>query len=76
MTPEEIAKQIADDREAYTELYAGGEYGVDEAALTRIIAQAIRDAYERAAQVAEESIDDALVVSSIVADIRALKGEG
>lgn len=74
MTPEETAREIVettivemlttDDRETWI----------------ATVATAIRDAYERAAQLAEKRIDifpaGRIDFEELAADIRALKGEG
>lgn len=81
-TPEEIAKEIRFDVPWITNP-SGAQYDrPDWDAMEKLIAQAIRDAYERAAKLAEKEIDSewpgddlSKQAESIAHDIRTLKGE-
>lgn len=63
MTPEQVAKQITDDR---TWQPRWCDDPLDDAALRSLIAQAIRDAYERAAKRAYRGGDPDRITADIL----------
>lgn len=72
MTPEEIAEKVVSDWGVWVH-----DVYLEQDELRSLIAQAIRDAYERAAEEAEACSLIGHAARAIVAErIRALKGEG